>query len=95
LTSFFSPVFSLILSWAERLEQDLINDDFTLLRWIQDLAIPDDRFACMGASEGERAKKRETPFYHGRKTDVINANVLSFGLGWSLVSDDSHTIKSG
>jgi len=71
------------------------DDDFTLLRWIQDLAIPDDRFACMGASEGERAKKRETPFYHGRKTDVINANVLSFGLGWSLVSDDSHTIKSG
>jgi hypothetical protein len=49
----------------------------------------------MMASEGERARKRETPFYHGRKTDVINANVLSFGLGWSLVSDDSHTIKSG
>jgi len=77
------------------------DDDFTLLRpilqlgWIQDLAIPHDRFACMGASEGERAKKRETPFYHGRKTDVINANVLSFGLGWSLVSDDFHTIKSG
>jgi len=70
------------------------DDDFTLLRWIQDLAIQDLTYS-MGASEGERAKKRETPFYHGRKTDVINANVLSFGLGWSLVSDDSHTIKSG